>query len=238
MRQCPQCGGWCDRGQTCSRCGLSSDGEFSEPGGDAESASDAWAAVARFGNAAEAGYFANELDYVLGVEPRLDCRDDFDAVHHHWRSGFVLSVPDQHADRAREVLTRLLDGDSPEPAIRDEDLESAVPFTHSRLSGPAAVRPSGSHVKWAPLFLTLAAGSLAFWHGKKPPVQRQPPPPRDALRIHLRETPGLGEAPWIQIMDGGARRELHFPDVDGEATLREDRDGDGVFEREYTIETR
>jgi hypothetical protein len=198
----------------------------------------AWSVIARFANAAEAGYFADELDYALGFEPRLDCRDDFDAVHHHWRSRFVLSVPERHAERAREVLTCLLDGAAAESTNREDRFESAVPFTHRRLDPRSeATRSAGSHVKWAPLFLTLAAGSLAFWHGKKPPVQRQAFAPQDALRIQLGDAPGLRDAPWVQTVEGGLRRELHFPARDGEAVLREDRNGDGIFEREYTLET-
>jgi hypothetical protein len=194
--------------------------------------------VARFGNAAEAGYFADELDYALGVEPRLDCRDDFDAVHHHWRSRFVLSVPVQHAEQAHKILACLLDGETPVPAHRDDDLTSAAPFHHPRPTMRSETSGSvGSSVKWAPVLLTLAAGSLVFWHGKKPPMQRQPPAPRDALRIQLGDAPGVRDAPWVQTVEGGLRRELHFPATDGEAVLREDRDGDGVFEREYTVET-
>jgi hypothetical protein len=212
--------------------------EPSEAVGVAHAGEEAWAVIARFGNAAEAGYFADELDYALGFEPRLDCRDDFDAVHHHWRSRFVLSVPARHAEQAREVLTCLLEGANPAGTSREERLDSAVPFSHTRL-GPRreTTRSPGSNVKWAPLFITLAAGSLAFWHGKKPPAQRQPFAPNDALRIQLGEAPGLRDAPWVQTFEGGLRRELHFPAHDGEAVLREDCDGDGIFEREYTLET-
>lgn len=239
MRQCLQCGGWCHGELSCSRCGEQIVRIPSETTGNDEAESDAWAVIARFANAAEAGYFADELDYALGIEPRLDCRDDFDAVHHHWRSRFVLSVPERHAERARAVLTCLLDGAVPESTVRDECLESAVPFTHRRLDPRReTTRTTGAHVKWAPLFLTLAAGSLAFWHGKKPPAQRLPLAPQDALRIQFGDAPGLRDAPWVQSVDGGLRRELHFPAHDGEAVLREDHDGDGVFEREYTLETR
>ena len=235
MRQCSECGRWCHGAESCSRC---SEQEVSPARVAEEPQNDHWAVVARFGNAAEAGYFADELNYALGFEPRLDCRDDFDAVHHHWRSRFVLSVPEHHAESAREVLAGLLDGAAAEATDREERLASGVPFNHRRNEArPESARPAGSHVKWAPLFLTLAAGSLAMWHGKKPPVQRQPLAPQDALRIQLGEAPGLRDAPWVQTVEGGPRRELHFPAHKDEAVLREDHDRDGIFEREYTLET-
>jgi len=212
--------------------------EPSLPAGVKDAEGETWAVIARFGNAAEAGYFADELDHALGFEPRLDDRDDFDAVQHHWRSRFVLSVPERHAERAREVLTTLLDGAAVAASDREERLETGIPFRHRRIDVRTGTpRPAGSNVKWAPLFVTLAAGSLAMWHGKKPPVQRQAVPPHNALRIQLGDAPGLRDAPWVQTVQGGPRRELHFPARMGEAVLREDHDGDGIFEREYTLQT-
>lgn len=222
----------------CSHCEESGEGGAPEQVGAEDAGGDDWAIVARFANAAEAGYFANELEYALGVEPRLDCRDDFEAVHHHWRSGFVLSVPGSHAVAAHELLRRLLDPESSHAVEREECLEAATPCRLERLAIPVERdRALTSSVKWAPLFLTLAAGSLAIWPGKKPAPQRRPAaPPADAMPISLRDAPGLADAPWVQTRDDGVRRELQFRGADGKAMLREDRDGDGVFEREYTVE--
>jgi hypothetical protein len=203
---------------------------------DERSSGERWTVVARFANAAEAGYFANELDYLLGSEPRLDCRDDFDAVQHHWRSGYVLSVPDAIAERARVELRGLLEDGGAAAHEREEGIAEtavAVSFDHRRvIAGP--VKAPGATVKWGPLFLTLAAGSLVIWHGKKPQLQRQPANPRD-VRVSLYDAPGLREAPWVQQSGDGVRRELDFTEPGGTAVLREDRDGDGAFDREYSV---
>ena len=233
MRQCPQCGRFCNGNGDCLVCW-----PFLEPTGPARAerkTGDCWTVVARFANAAEAGYFANELDYVLGIEPRLDCRDDFDAVHHHWRSGYVVSVPDAFAERARTALQSILDGAS--SGDREEPIsESAVPVGFGRPQLVASPVKQAPAVKWGPLFLTLAAGSLVIWHGKKPQFQRQPAmEPGDALRISLNDAPGLREAPWVQATGGGVRRELSFGEAGKSAVLREDHDGDGVFEAEYAL---
>ena len=192
--------------------------------------------MARFANAAEAGYFANEIDYALGVEPRLDCRDDFDALHERWRSGFVLSVPEPVADSARALLSELLDGE-PETCA-ESNLDSVSPaasrFDHNETNADAP-RPAPSQIKWRPVLLTLAAGSLVVWYGKQPPPQRQLPDPRNALRVSLRDAPGLRDSAWIQSPGGGVRRELVFPQDGGTARLREDHDGDGIFEREFAV---
>lgn len=236
MRQCPHCGGSGLQDTACPRCGTDPAQTQPNPRASAPADDAPWTVVARFANAAEAGYFANELDFLLGFEPRLDCRDDFDAVHHHWRSGFVLSVPEHEADRARAALRALLDSDSPPPHRGDElPLADAVPlrFERSTTVASASTLP-GSAIKWGPLFLTLAAGSLMIWHGRKPQLHRPAVDPRDRLRIPLRDAPGLYDAVWIQSADG-VRRQLCFPGPDADAFLREDLDGDGVFEREFSL---
>ena len=78
------------------------------------------------------------------------------------------------------------------------------------------------------------AGSLVIWHGKKLPVQRAPAKPEKAERIPLRDVPGLHDGGWVQERNG-VRRELIFSAPGQDGTLREDRDGDGVFERQFTV---
>lgn len=234
MLRCLHCGNVCNRDGGCAHCD-DRPAEF-HASDNLEAETDAgWTVIARFANAAEAGYFANELEYVLGFEPRLDCRDDFDAIHHYWRSGFVLSVPEPLADRARTALRQALDSESEERPAQDGVPAAAVPVLFPRrFVDQHAARSNGSAIKWGPLFLTLAAGSLVIWHGKKPPLHRAPAQPDRAERIPLREVPGLHDAGWVQDR-GGVRRELIFAAPGADGTLREDRDGDGVYERQFTV---
>lgn len=237
MRQCRKCGQFHSGQNGCPRCGPGGGDEPSRKGAVSAKTGEEWAVVARFANAAEAGYFANELDYALGVEPRLDCRDDFDAIQERWRSGFALSVPEAVADRARSVLHDLLDSDSSTDAASDGvTSDHSIPASFDGCEEEAEPpKSAASQIKWGPVLLTLAAGSLVIWHGKKLAPQRQPADPRNAMRIPLRDAPGLSDSTWIQSPGGGVRRELAFP-ADGQpARLREDRNGDGVYEREYSI---
>jgi hypothetical protein len=140
------------------------------------------------------------------------------------------------ADRARAELRELLNGEVGPSQERDEriaDSAAAVTFERRPAIGGSLKLP-GSTIKWGPLFLTLAAGSLVIWHGKKPQVHRQPPAPRDALRVSLFDAPGLRDAPWVQHGGDGVRRELDFRQ--GSTLLREDSDGDGLFETEYAVQ--
>lgn len=237
MRQCRKCGHFCSGSGECGRC-QSGGGEAGDLSAAATLPADAeWVVVARFANAAEAGYFANELDFALGIEPRLECCDDFDAIQHHWRSGFALAVPSTNADAARTALQDLLDSDA--AAEVTSESASGAPLASFRLDrdhhSAEPPRSIGSQIKWGPLLLTLAAGSLVIWHSKKPAPQRQLPDPRDALRVPLRDAPGLSDSAWIQSPGGGVRRELVFPPNGGAARLRVDQNGDGVFESEYAV---
>jgi hypothetical protein len=207
------------------------------PGSDSTDAPGEWLTVARFGNAAEAGYFADELHHVLGCEPRIDVRDDFDAVHACWHTRYLLSVPAALAEHAHAQLHQMLDGEW-------EQLESAG---RSTLAGhnpfgiaagdqraPGATGPSV--VNWVPIMLTLAAGSFVIWAGnKKAHPPRRPPAPRDGQRFDLIDVLSSDSAPWVQHLNRGGVRELVIDGVTGAAQVREDVDGDGVFEREFVF---
>lgn len=244
MQRCPHCG-WPADGHDCPHCvaaaavGVPSGRDAAEV---ADSAADDWQVVARFGNAAEAGYFANELEYAIDCEPRLEQRDDFDPVHHFWRTSYVLSVPDDHADTAVVQLRRILDGEPIESSAAP-----AARVASSRLAGRAAdAMHDGapdddangeSGINWVPIVLTIAAGSLVLWAGKKAPPLRRPAPPDDALRVDFWDALGRDRAPWVQRSETDGVRELVIDAATGHAVLREDRDGDGQFEHEVRYAT-
>lgn len=188
--------------------------------------------IARFGNAAEAGYFANELATALDCEPILSLIDELDPVTHAWQPQYVLSVPLSAAADATALLRELIQETSDlEPvggapvASRDTDGR-----THRDLdSAPVSRTSGGPH--WVPIMITVAAGSFALWAGRKPPVARavheNPGQPAMDLWDALSAQPG----PWRQQLHGGpGTQELEFDAVHKTATLRVDIDGDGRFD--------
>lgn len=235
MMICPHCG-WVGQGESdCQHCsaelvrtrdagGVRAD--FDELDADSE-----WITIARFGNAAEAGYFAHELGPVLKCEPRIEYQDDFDAIAGAWRTRYLLTVPIEIAEHGRIQLAAMLEGnwelDQPGPDA-DDPFCSAEPTVPGR-----SQRGANSRINWVPIMLTLAAGSAVFWAGRKAPFVRGPVEPRGAGQRDLLDFLADGADPWVQHGGaGGGRRELRInPRGDG-ATVVEDTDGDGLFDRE------
>jgi len=240
MSRCPECGRLSPEQEVCSHCPSRYEPAGARLAREAALATDDdWCTVARFGNAAEAGYFANELEFAIGCEPRLDLRDDFDALHHFWRTSYVLSVPGSLAELAAVQLRRILDGEPIESGLsagvgRPRDKRPSLPAERDEVD-PA--HPSG--INWVPIVLTLAAGSLVLWAGKKQHIPRRPAAPDDAQRVDLWDALDRDHLPWVQRSDDGAGvRELVVDAASRQAILREDRDGDGEFETETRFETK
>jgi hypothetical protein len=241
MPRCPECGRLSEAQELCPRCEQRHRHDSNAGARDsATDAADDWCTVARFGNAAEAGYFASELELAIGCEPRLVQRDDFDAAHHFWRTSYVLSVPEPLAELAATQLRRILDGEPSEPvALARPDWPregSRREFGDERTTADAGT-PSG--INWVPIVLTLAAGSLVLWAGKKQHAPRRPAAPDDAQRVDIWDALDRDQLPWVQRSNEGSGgvRELVVDAASGHALLREDRDGDGVFESETRYNT-
>jgi hypothetical protein len=239
MVHCPHCGFTAERGSECPRCFAElAPEQRTAPLAGADPAVDpgAWVTVARFGNAAEAGYFSHELLRALECEPRLEWKDDFDGVHGFWRTSYELAVPESYAERAAACLRDMLDGawdDAPlsDPsATLDRDASDTLPG-EPRSIAAAGTAPSG--INWVPIVLTLAAGSFVLWAGKKMHVQRRPAVPREQQRFDLWDTLARHQGEWYQPAgDGPGLRQLVIQPATGTALLREDVDGDGTVDRE------
>ena len=192
-----------------------------------------WAVIARFGNAAEAGYFAHELSPLLNCEPRIECQDDFDAIGGAWRTRYTLAVPDQLAEQARKQLGTMVDGNWEQEQLRP------VPGTSLYDIGPTIEGRPASRINWVPIMLTLAAGSAVFWAGRKAQVARDNVEPGGAGQRDLFELLSDGAQPWVQHgEDGRGRRELQVNPRSGLATVFEDTDGDGRFDRKLEFPMR
>lgn len=227
MPRCPDCGFLISVHQThcpaCSREGASDD-ESCEAAADASAETPSnlgkRVAVARFQNGAEAGYFAEELAHETGIDVQIVAREQF---NHMWCTDYVLTVPEADAQTAAEVLRGLVQDTSDDETQLDD--AGALPAERLSLAG----------TMWISVMVTLAAGSLAWWgmhrldQRPRPPAlvvrERRPPPD---LYDFLKSSP----SPWVQ-RDGSGVRELQIDPATRAATVREDRDGDGQFERRW-----
>ena len=205
---------------------------------------DAIVSIARFHNAAEAGYFSHELMLAEEIPSMVKMDEQFDALSGRWSTRFLLLVPERFRENAAEALLRLVEQSNSEDSLEEEtrktfrvtseDLEHfGDEMEFDRYS---AVE---SRVNWVPIVLTLAAGSAVFWGVRK--LQDRPQPHANAAPVGARQQDlwerlsGFPE-PWIQQSEGGERtRSIQFETEGNVVIIREDSDGDGHFEREHRL---
>ncbi len=200
--------------------------------------------VARFHNAAEAGFFSHELMLAEEIPSIVQIDEHFDALSGRWSTCFLLLVPERFAENAAVSLQRLVEQSNTEESFEEESRKTfRVTSEGMEQFGdemefdryPAV----GSGVNWVPIVLTLAAGSAAFWGVRK--LQDRPQPHANAAPVGARqqdlwERLSGSPEPWIQQIDGGERsRSIQFETDRNVVIIREDRDGDGLFEREHRI---
>ena len=196
----------------------------------------ALAPLARFTSAAEAGYFAHELLHREQIPVSLTVDEHFDAIGGRWTTRFVLAVPEDIGETAREALQRLIhDSECDDDSGGGHNASECAAGPGGRYNA-AVLEESGVH--WVPIVLTLAVSSVAFWGAREfgGPPQRQAraaPAGRQNEQRDLWDELATPGRPWTQSLPGGqGRRELRFDRARGLAILREDADGDGRFETE------
>ncbi|MEX0718721.1 MAG: hypothetical protein WD066_19155 [Planctomycetaceae bacterium] len=187
------------------------------------------AAIARFRNIAEAGFFAEELARRnLPASVRVD--DQFDALHGHWNSSFLLLVPAERGEAAalllQELIRRSEQGEDLDDAPSEFDERAFEEFGgHDRHDewhagtgtagdfGPVD-ESRGATVRWVPLILTLTAGSVIVWGLRHVELFGAPPgaaPLSEREWNELRNELGTSERPWTQpTRDGQGLRKLWF----------------------------
>lgn len=241
---CPACSravtSWSESG----RANASGTGDPEPRGGEPDDVS--MTSIARFRDAAEAGYFAHELRETEGIASEVVFEEDFDALRGHWSGRFVLTVPEERAEQAVEILQRMIaqtEGDEAEaepaaggrPAAAAESHGSAAAFQQP-WNDTSTTDESGT-IHWMPIVLTLAAGSAVIWGAKTfhdQPRAEFPRGPQGGEPTDLWEQVSTtSSGPWVQPMDNGRgeRRLSILPDRNL-VILREDADGDGRFEKE------
>jgi hypothetical protein len=200
--------------------------------------------VARFHNAAEAGYFSHELMLSEEIPSIVKIDEHFDALSGGWATRFLLLVPERFAENAVASLQRLVEKSNSEESHEEETRktfratsEEMEPFGDEMEFDRAPAIESG--VNWVPIVLTLAAGSAAFWGVRK--IQDRPQPHANAAPVGARqqdlwERLSGSPEPWVQQLEGGRHtRRIQFETEDNVVIIREDGDGDGHFEKEHRI---
>lgn len=191
--------------------------------------------IARFTNVAEAGFFCHELMYQLSIPVKMAAEENFDALSGHWWSRYVLSVPDGAVDQATAALQQLIEQTS---SSEDEAASSRNPRDEDYAPLQEEFE-DGIGVNWVPIILTLAAGSVVFWgvrklHDNPPaflaaPIRLQ----HDELWDYVSEDK---PAPFVQeLQNGRGHRELRFEPDRKRIVIREDLDGDGRYEKEFSF---
>lgn len=199
-------------------------------------------AIARFLNAAEAGFFAHTLLNAEEIPASLRAEDDFDAVSGFWTARYLLMVPETMVEAATAALQSLVKRSETEDFL--ETTGDPHELTHFGVESVATTRfahdperyppDDTSTIKWGPVMLTLAAGSLALWglrELQRPPRAEPAGPNHGTLWDDLSKS----SSPWQQNLPDGRRRELHFKR--DRAVIREYKDGRKTAEREFPVPT-
>ncbi|MCH7989478.1 MAG: hypothetical protein IID46_10085 [Planctomycetes bacterium] len=202
--------------------------------------------VARFHNAAEAGYFSHELMLAEEIPSMVKIDEHFDALSGRWSTRFLLLVPERFAENAVVSLQRLVEQSNSEEST-EEETRNTFRVTSEEMEqfgdelefdrSPAVE----SGVNWVPIVLTLAAGSAAFWGVQIFQARPQPQPhanaaPQGARQQDLWDRLSGSPEPWVQQLEGGRHtRRIQFETEGNVVIIREDSDGDGHFEKEHRI---
>lgn len=209
---------------------------------DVDSEEESLVAVARFNNAAEAGYFAHELSHSQQIPVSLSADEQFDVISGRWMTRFVLLVPEPMAQFATNELNNLIQQTDSEDYFDDgslyeneRDLFADAADSDTDFATTVSTA-AGSGVHWVPIVLTLAASSVVFWGVRKVnerPKPHDPPARVGGERDDLWEQLSKPSRPWVQQLENGRGiRELRIDARRGAAIIREDTDGDGFFEKE------
>lgn len=206
------------------------------------------AALARFRFAADAGYFADELQAQFSIRTTVQLEENFDATTGQSLVAFVLAVSPELADEAIPKLRQLIetaqtgeyDGlpgglDGPAAPV------SAVSATDGETfeAQPVAVRPSARVPSWL-FLLIVCAGAVALLATQRQQAPAEGPAEDAAAeltdeQVFLRELIAASPEPWVRESPDGRRQEVSLDKSTGSIRLREDGDGDGVYEIDRRI---
>lgn len=242
MPRCGACGRRLAEDQEfCAACEAARDDAANVDPGDASLSGEPTVQVARFNNAAEAGFFADELQDRLQIPVRLRVEENFDALTGYWANRIVLLVPESAGPAAAALLREVLEETEGEedPTVAAAGHSPEIDSWSGAGGDPAESVPPQSGINWVPIVLTLAAGSAAIWGVRK--LNEAPKPNAGPVPVNGRE----GEL-WntLRLPNGGwtlnhdeipGRRQLRIDARRGLVVIQEDANGDGVYESELRL---
>lgn len=260
MRYCPSCGTRLDYDpDSCPHCLRPLQGEPAKPavappaGDDLHAANEPLRSIARFTNAAEAGFFAHTLLFAEEIPATIRAEDNFDAVGGYWSTRYHLEVPERLAATAARTLQSLVERSEREDFVdslgRPEALHRAGAYDAVEAETAASSRFTGfdrdrngterDGIRWGPIVITLAAGSLAFFglRALQPARKPQADVPH-GRQGDLWEQLARPDKPWVQSLDGKRRRELRINADHNKAVVREYVGERQVSEREFKLPAR
>jgi hypothetical protein len=255
MTQCTRCGrrfSWSQPDSSreeaiCSQCGAAP--TTSHP--------TQWKPIARLSNLAEAGFYADFLEGE-GYVARVHHRNDYSALDSTWESSFELQVAEDQVKQAFAALQEGIElhedgeelgdhlpqneyshrGADPGDSEYSPYARAAVEFESGRDADRGAFRQgrgdrdldsrTRSGAFTPSLAWVLVAGGLAYTLGRSgfgPGLQAEP----DVLWQTIRHS-----SPFIsEPAEGSPRRCLRYDRARREFVLEEDRNGDGVWDRQW-----
>jgi hypothetical protein len=190
-------------------------------------------AIARFPNAAEAGFFAHALQATEDIPVTLRAEEDYNAVSGYWSTRYLLEVPERVAESAYRSLESLISRSESEDILasaagrwdtweRSAEL-SEVPRV---FAADRSIRDEERHplpgINWGPLVLSFAAGSLALFglQSLQPAIKPRVEAP-GGRQQELWDQLSRPAKPWTQKLDGNRRRVLEFNAERSRAVVRE-----------------
>ena len=205
------------------------------------------AALAGFGSAADAGYFADELQAQFGITANVSLQESYEATTGQSVMAYVLSVSPELADETLPKLRQLVEaaqagdyeelaGEDSAPAVQDH--AAAVQEDETFRVEPEVGATRGGVPSWL-FLLVVCAGAAALVISIKQQqgavAEEEQAAPLTDEQVFLRELLSASPEPWVRDTPDGGRQEVSLDESTATMRFREDTDGDGSFEIDRRI---
>lgn len=209
------------------------------------------AALARFRFAADAGYFADELQAQFGITANVQLEENSDPTTGQSLVAFILSVTPELADETIPKLQQLIEAAQ---AGEYDGMPGGLDAPAAPVSAAAPSNATGDETfqvgddtgtprpripSWL-FLLVVCAGAVALMISMKQQQQGQAAAEDQAApltdeQVFLGEMLAVSAEPWARTTPDGGRQEVSLDESTGTMRYREDTDGDGSFEIDRRI---